>query len=135
MRKINNNGWNTNVKGNKILKKNSVNIFKIRVNENNNNDTSGLAFGISRASSSFSQKDNWNMNCNGIDYTGNFKSFKNTKINKGDIITFIVNLKDGTLEVKKNDEVLGKLNNIPKNEDLVPTVCIYFVNNEIEIID
>lgn len=136
LRKINGDyGWNTNVKGNKILRKNSINIFKIRVNEINS-DKSGLSFGISRASSSFSYDNNWNINCdNTSSYNKNLNSFKSTKINKGDIITFIVNLKDGSLEVKKNDEVLGKLNNIPKNEDLVPTVCNYYINNEIEIID
>ena len=133
LRKIKNDGWNTNVKGNKILRKNSINIFKIRVNEINS-DKSGLAFGISRASSSFSYNNNWNMSCHDTS-SHNFKSFKSTQINKGDIIIFIVNLKDGSLEVKKNDEVLGKLNDIPKNEDLVPTVCNYYINNEIEIID
>ena len=133
LRKIKNEGWNTNVKGNKILRKNSINIFKIRVNEINS-DKSGLTFGISRASSSFSYNNNWNMMCNSTS-AYNFNSFKSTTINKGDIITFIVNLKDGSLEVKKNDEVLGKLNDIPKNEDLVPTVCNYYIDNEIEIID
>ncbi len=136
LRKIKNDGWNTDVKGNKILRKNYINIFKIRVNEINN-DKSGLAFGISRASSSFTYSDNWNMNCSSTNsYSGgNFKSFKSTTINKGDIITFIVDLIDGTLEVKKNNEFLGKLNDIPKNEDLVPTVCNYYIGNEIEIID
>ena len=133
LRKIKNKGWNTNVKGNKILNKNSINIFKIRVNEIHS-DKSGLAFGISRASSSFSYDNNWNMCCNNSSYYI-FKSFKKTTINKGDIVTFIVDLKIGSLEVKKNNEVLGKLNDIPTNEDLVPTVCNYYVGNEIEIIE
>ena len=77
---------------------------------------------------------NWNMSCyHTSDYI--FKSFKDTDINKGDIITFIVDLKIGSLEVKKNNEVLGKLNDIPTNEDLVPTVCNFYVGNEIEIIE
>ncbi len=135
LKKIKNDGWNTNVKGNKILKKNSINIFKIRVNEINS-DKSGLTFGISRASSSFSYDNNWNMNCSSTSsYNNIFKSFKSTDINKGDIITFIVDLKIGSLEVKKNNEVLGKLNDIPTNDDLVPTVCNYYVGNEIEIIE
>ena len=99
LRKIKNKGWNTNVKGNKILNKNSINIFKIRVNEIHS-DKSGLAFGISRASSSFSYDNNWNMCCNNSSYYI-FKSFKKTTINKGDIVTFIVDLKIGSLEVKK----------------------------------
>ena len=135
LKKIKNQGWNTNVKGNKILKKNSINIFKIRVNEINS-DKTGLAFGISKASSSFSYTNNWNMNCSSTSsYNNIFNSFKSTTINKGDIITFIVDLKIGSLEVKKNNEVLGKLNDIPTNEDLVPTVCNFYVGNEIEIIE
>ena len=133
LRKINNKGWNTNVKGNKILRNNSINIFKIRVN-NINSDKSGLTFGISKVSSNFSYDSDWNMSCSGTNRR-NFSSFKFETINKGDIVTFIVDLKDGTLEVKKNDESLGKLNNIPKNEDFVPTVCSYYVNDEIEIIE
>ena len=136
LRKIKNEGWNTNVKGNKILSKNSINVFKIKVNQINN-DKSGLSFGISKASSNFTYENNWNMNCFSTTSSsgGNLKSLKSTSINKGDVITFIVDLKDGTLEIKKNDEVLGKLNDIPKNEDLVPTVCNYHVGNEVEIID
>ena len=133
LRKIKNNGWNTYIKGNKILRKDSINIFKIKVNEINN-DNSGLCLGISNASSSFSHVDNWNM-CFSFHWNKIFNSFKTPGISKGDIITFIVDLKDGNLEIKKNDEVLGKLNNIPINEDLVPTVCNYYINNEIEIID
>jgi hypothetical protein len=133
LRKINNKGWNTNVKGNKILRKNSMNIFKIRVN-NINSDKSGLTFGISKVSSNFSYSSDWNMSCSGTN-SYNFNSFKYEVINKGDIVTFIVDLKDGTLEVKKNDESLGKLKNIPKNEDFVPTVCSYYIDDEIEIIE
>ena len=136
LKKIKNEGWNTNVKGNKILSKNSINVFKIKVNQINN-DKSGLSFGISKASSNFTYENNWNMNCFSTTSSsgGNLKSLKSTSINKGDVVTFIVDLKDGTLEIKKNDEVLGKLNDIPKNEDLVPTVCNYHVGNEVEIID
>ena len=136
LRKIKNTGWNTNVKGNRILRKNSINIFKIRVNEINS-DKSGLTFGISNASSNFGFSNNWNMNCRSTSARSgnNFSSFKGTSIDKGDIITFIVDLKEGSLEVKKNDEVLGKLNNIPLNVDLVPTVCNFYIDNEIEIID
>ena len=50
-------------------------------------------------------------------------------------MTFIADLRVGTLEVKKNNISLGKLNNIPTNEDLVPSVNIYYVNDEVEIID
>ena len=137
LKKIKNNGWNTNVKGNKILRKNSINIFKIRVN-NNNSDKSGLCFGIARDSTNFSScpfNEEWNIRCDSITSNSKFKSFKSSQINKDDIITFIVDLSNGTLEVKKNDESLGKLNDIPKNEDLVPCVCNYYVGNEIEIIE
>ena len=50
-------------------------------------------------------------------------------------MTFIADLKNGTLEVKKNDTSLGKLNDLPINEDLVPSVNIYYVDDEVEIID
>ena len=136
LKKIKNDGWNTNVKGNKILRKNSINIFKIRVN-NINDDKSGLSFGIAKISSNFSDSNlydkDWNINCS---YTkGKLKSFENHQINKGDIVTFIVDLNNGTLSVKKNDIIIGKLTDIPTNEDLVPCVCNYYVENEIEIID
>ena len=137
LKKIKNEGWNTNVKGNKILRKNSINIFKIRVN-NNNSDKSGLCFGIARTSTNFSiypYNEEWNIRCDSITSNSKFKSFKSSEINKDDIITFIVDLNNGTLEVKQNDESLGKLKDIPKNEDLVPCVCNYYEGNEIEIIE
>ena len=46
-----------------------------------------------------------------------------------------MDLRVGTLELKKNDVSLGKLNNLPTNEDLVPSVSIYYVDDEVEIID
>ena len=45
IKKIKNEGWNTGVKANKILKRNEVNIFKIIV-YHINNDKSGFQFGI-----------------------------------------------------------------------------------------
>ena len=133
LRKIKNDGWNTNVKGNKILRNNSINIFKIRVN-NINSDKSGLAFGISKVSSNFSFNSDWNMSCCETN-SYNFSSFKDERINKGDIVTFIVDLNNGSLSVKKNDISLGTLYNLQKNEDLVPCVSNYYIGNEIEIIE
>ena len=137
MRKIKDEGWNTNVKGNKILRKNSINIFKIKVN-NIHKDKNGLYFGIARSSFNFSSSpydEEWNISCNNTINNSKFKSFKYSEINKNNIVTFIVDLNDGTLEVRKNDDSLGKLKDIPKNEDLVPCVCNYYVGNEIEIIE
>ena len=134
IKKIQNQGWNTGIKGNKILKRNEVNIFKIIVNHINS-DRSGLQFGISKYNTNFSSCGiDWHMNCRDTsEYK--YKSFSKGQINEGDIITFIADLRNGTLEVKKNDISLGKLNNLPINEDLVPSANIYFVNDEIEIID
>ena len=137
LRKIKDEGWNTNVKGNKILRKNSINIFKIKVN-NIHKDKNGLYFGIARSSFNFSSSpydEEWNISCNNTINNSKFKSFKYSEINKNNIVTFIVDLNDGTLEVRKNDNSLGKLKDIPKNEDLVPCVCNYYVGNEIEIIE
>ena len=138
LKKIKNEGWKTNIKGNKILKKSSINIFKIKVNKIKY-DKSGLAFGIAKASSNFStslyDKD-WHINCaNTKSYNSKFKSFISTTIDQGDIVTFIVDLIKGTLSVKKNDEILGTINNIPINEDLVPCVCNYYIENEVEIVE
>lgn len=134
IKKIQNHGWNTGVKGNKILKRNEVNIFKIKV-YHINSDKSGLQFGISKYNSNFSNCGiDWHMRCD--DTSGyKYKSFSQEKINEGDIITFIADLKNGTLEVKKNDISLGKLNDLPINEELVPSANIFYVNDEIEIID
>jgi hypothetical protein len=138
LKKIRNQGWNTNVKGNKILRKNEMNIFKIRVNKLNS-DKSGLCFGLAKASFNFSSSpyaEEWNISCKTPQYNNEkFESFKEEEINQGDIITFIVDLNNGSLTVKKNDITLGTLYNIPKNEDLVPCVCNYYVVNEIEIIE
>ena len=136
LKKIKNNGWNTNIKGNKILNKNSINIFKIRAN-NVNNDKSGLYFGLSRASFIFSSlpyKEEWNISCSSS-CSPKLQSLKIEDINNGDIITFIVDLIHGSLSVKKNNNNLGTIYDIPKNEDLVPCVCNYYVGNEIEIIE
>ena len=127
------NDWNTGVKGNNLLKKNFVNVFKIKVNHINK-DKSGLQFGIVKKSSFVSVGTDWNLRC---DNTNDYKytSFSSEQINEGDIMSFIVDLRVGTLELKKNDVSLGKLNNLPTNEDLVPSVSIYFVDDEVEIID
>ena len=77
----------------------------------------------------------WNFNCDSIHHNKKLESLKNEQINKGDIITFIVDLINGSLSIKKNDNNLGTIYDIPKNEDLVPCVCNYYVGNEIEIIE
>ena len=134
IKKIKNQGWNTGVKGNNLLKRNEINIFKIRVNHINK-DKVGLCFGISKYKSNVNTCDvDWLMNCGDRTYD-NYSSFKNEKINEGDIMTFIADLKVGTLEVKKNDISLGKLTDFPTNEDLVPCVSIFYVDDEVEIID
>ena len=74
------------------------------------------------------------MNCDKInDYK--YNNFLRGQINEGDILAFIANLIAGTLEVKNNDISFGKLNDFPTNEDLVPSVNIYYVDDEVEIID
>ena len=112
LKKIKNEGWNTNIKDNKILRKNTMNIFKIRVN-NINSDKSGLSFGLARVSCNFSSDnlycEEWNFNCSYFYYNSKLKSFKNEEINKDDIITFIVDLNNGSLSVKKNDNNLGTI--------------------------
>ena len=134
IKKIQNEGWNTGIKGNQILKINEVNTFKIKV-IHIHNDKTGLLFGISKYSSDVSGpgKD-WHMICSD---TSRYKytSFSKEQINEGDIIIFIIDLKNGSLEVRKNNISLGKLNDLPKNEALVPSANIYYVNDEIEIID
>ena len=106
---------------------------------NINSDKSGLYFGIAKSSTIFSSltpfNDDWNISCCNTTQNSKFKSLERQDFNKGDIATFIVDLLYGTLEVKKNDISLGKINNIPTNEDLVPCVCNYYVGNEIEIIE
>ena len=134
IKKLQSQGWNTGIKGNNLLKRNAVNTFKIRVNHVNG-DKSGLQFGISKFNSNTSQCGiDWHMSCNGTNCY-KYGSFVSKTINEGDIMTFIADLKNGTLEVKQNDISLGKLHNIPTNEDLVPSASIYYVNDEIEIID
>ena len=135
LKKIKNRGWNSNVKGNKILRKNAINIFKIRVN-NINSDKTGLLFEIEKASANSTKPsyEEWNMSCFNTSLY-KYQNFKKEKINKGDIVTFIVDLNKGSLSVKKNDISLGVLYDIPKNEDLVPSVLIFYEGDEIEIID
>ena len=105
---------------------------------NINLDKSGLYFGIAKASTIFSSspfKDDWNIICQNTTNNSKFRTFVRKEFNKEDISTFIVDLLNGTLEVKKNDISLGKINNIPTNDDRVPCVYNYFVGNEIEIIE
>ena len=128
------NNWNTGVRGNNLLKRNEINIFKIKVNHINRYK-SGLQFGISKYNSNMNNYGiDWHMNC---DRTSDYKynSFKNEEINEGDIMTFIADLRVGTLEVKKNNISLGKLNDLPTNEDLVPSVSLFYIDDEFEIID
>ena len=134
IKKLQNAGWNTGIKGNNLLKRNAVNTFKIRVNHVNR-DKSGLEFGMTKFNSNTSQCGiDWHMSCSGT-RSHKYGSFVNKTINEGDIMTFIADLKNGTLEVKQNDISLGKLYDIPTNEDLVPSASIYYVGDEIEFID
>ena len=94
-----------------------------------------MQFGIAKNSSNVEQcGTDWLMICSN---TQNYKysSFTSERINEGDIMTFIADLKNGTLEVLKNGKSLGKLNDIPKNEDLVPCTSIYYVDDELEIVN
>ena len=135
VKKIKNDGWNTLVKGNNLLKRNEINIFKIKI-IHINNDKSGLQIGISKNNSVVDGNCgiDWHMCCCGTN-EHKYKNFRKDKIGEGDILTFIADLKIGTLEVKKNDISLGILNELPINEDLVPSLNIYYVGNEVEIID
>ena len=134
IKKVKNQGWNTGIRATNLLKKNEITIFKIKVNHIHD-DSSGLQFGIAKYNSNISQYGtDWLMSCNN---TGlyKYKNFIRERIDVGDIVTFIADLKIGTLEVLKNNKSLGKLNDIPRNEDLVPCASIYFVDDEIEIIN
>ena len=134
IKKIQKEGWNTGIKANNLLKRNEVNIFKIKVNHINN-DKTGLEFGIAKYSSNVEQcGTDWLMSCHSTK-SYKYSSFAYEQINKGDIMTFIADLKNGTLEVLKNDKSLGKLHDIPKNEDLVPCASIYYVDDELEIVN
>ena len=85
IKKIKNEGWNTGVKGNNLLKRNAVNIFKIKVNHINA-DKSGLQFGIVRYSSNVGCGTDWNLRCdNTRDYK--YNSFE-TKSKEDQIWTF-----------------------------------------------
>lgn len=76
------------------------------------------------------------ISCYGTSGTSyDVKGFISEEINEGDIMTFITDLKLGTIEVLKNNVSLGKLTDIPRTEDLVPCASIYFVDDEIEIIN
>ena len=70
IKKIRNQGWNAGIKANNLLKKNEVNIFKIKVNHVNN-DKSGLDFGIAKNSSNVDNYGtDWKMGChNTKDYS------------------------------------------------------------------
>ena len=138
LKKIKNHcSWKTIVKGNKILRKNSINVFKIRV-INNDIDKSGLYLGLARANHTFlwdPYKEEWLMSCDCTQHNSEFRNFKKKQIDEGDIVTFIVDLMGGNLTVKKNDITLGTIYDIPLNEDLVPCVLIYYMGNEIEIVE
>lgn len=74
----------------------------------------GLCFGIAKASTIFSNSpynDDWNISCGNTKNNSKFSSFEKEQFNQGDIVTFIVDLLNGTLGVKKNYIFLGKLNN------------------------
>ena len=50
IRKIRNEGWNTGIKTTKLLRRNEINTFKVKINHLNE-DATGLQFGIARDSS------------------------------------------------------------------------------------
>ena len=75
------------------------------------------------------------MNCGDTQANKNYVSFPDDELEEGDVSTFIVDLKHGTLEVIVEDEKMGKIYDIPKYENLVFCASIFYVGDEIELLD
>lgn len=50
-------------------------------------------------------------------------------------MTFIAHLRDGILVLKKNNIFLRKINDLPTNEDLLPSVSFFYVSDEFEVVN
>ena len=127
---------NCNVIGNEIVPKDKIIKWDIKINKIDG-DRSGVSIGIANKNinlniSNYYQY--WTYNCNGAMY-GKLQNLKDEAFNSGDIMSWIVDQTQGTVEIKRNGNSLGVFNDLPKNEDLIPFVSIYYPGDQIELID
>ena len=138
--------WNCIIIGNKMIPKNRISKFKIKINQNKRNaGNHDIVIGI--GPKIFKNKDSFYSDCWSINsgprniveicIKGSFKSYNNHKeeIKQDDIIEVIVDRKNGNLSFAVNDVNYGiACSTIPKEDELYPTISLYEQGLSVEIL-
>ena len=138
------NKWNCIIIGDKEIPKNRISKWKVKINSVAKSDSSyDLCIGIGPNQFKGNLFDEcWSICKKGTcgialymkDKFIDIKNYEN-KIKKGDIIEVIVDRKLGNLSFRVNDFDCGIVcSEIPKEENLYPTIVLYEQNHSIEIV-
>ena len=138
------NGYNCNILGNKILPKNKVSKWRIKLNTKKSNMTWDILIGVGPSDLDQNNENlysrTWTLICEfpamSIQSGSPTYAFKNkSKVKEGDIVEVIVDLIKGELSFTVNDIFYGIGCKIPLDINLSPFVLIYVEGESIELID
>ena len=135
------NNWNCVVIGDKKIPKDKIRKWKIKIKTDISNNCYDLYIGIGPNNfHSYLYNECWSLfsgysvcflNIKGKDF-----KYNDVKLKKNDIIEVIVDRKLGNLSFAVNDINYGiACSNIPKEEELYPTVVLYEQNHIVEIVE
>ena len=139
------NNFNCAIIGDKEIPKNKTSKWKIKMNKIKN-PSFGIDVLIGIGPSKFKEKDFYNecwciltgsQNKVGLKIKGKTLDYNNhkEKLKEGDIIEVIVDRGKGNLSFAVNDINFGiACSNIPKDEELYPTIILYEQGQNIEIV-
>ena len=135
------NNFNCTVIGDKILIKNSINEWKIRI-INSRTPMDGISIGVGPSDLNIKDSDcfsGWSLYCNGLHPGLYLRSKKKIKygqgMKSGDIIGVKMNTILNELSFSLNGEDLGvACRDIPTDIDLVPVVFMYYEEDSVELL-
>lgn len=132
-----NNGWTTPILGDRVLYKNQINKWRIKINKT---DDMAIMVGIRRKNSPINEYNNFKEGYCMYLYNQNKyilnqdNVYVQHSIKVNDEIGVIANLIDGTLSFTINDFECGVACSIPLDEDLIPFVDLFDMGDQIEVL-
>ena len=133
-------GWEALIKGDIAIPKNKISKWKLKINTNINQSFDDVYIGVGKMNSK-GINECWSIYSHTseiqINLEGNCSSYNDHKeiLKKGDIIEVITNRISNQLSFSVNGVNFGiACQNLPKDEELFPTVLLYEKNLNIEIV-
>ena len=136
----NKDGWDALIMGDKAIPKNKISKWKVKINTNINPSYDDVYIGVGKFNGK-GYNDAWSIYSHTseiqINLEGNCSSYNNHKgtLKKGDIIEVIIDRISNQLSFSVNGVNFGiACQNLPKDEELYPTVLLYEKNLNVEIV-